>query len=149
MPDAAKSSLARRYLRFEHCLCAFAKQQVGVADDAGTYGGGAVAATRAHRRSAVGEFNLAHGPQGFRSPGAVHRTGLDINRRNHVVTGGDVRGDLVDQIALAAAIPEMMMWIDDGTSGVENFLLVQGKPVDSRLRIKATFGGRQRACDHG
>ena len=59
MPDAAEAALAGDDFRLQHGLARFAQQQIGVADDAGADRGRSVAAARAHRRHAIGEFDLA------------------------------------------------------------------------------------------
>ena len=92
MPDAAKAALARGDLGFQHRLDAVAEQEIGVADDAGTDRGGAVAAAGAHRGRAIGEGDLVDDPHFLRSAGAIHRTGLDIDGRDDVVAGGDIAG---------------------------------------------------------
>ena len=45
----------------------FAQQEIDVADDAGADRSGSVAAARAHRRGAIGEFDLAHRTKRVRS----------------------------------------------------------------------------------
>src|SRR5262249_41202893 len=142
MADAAKAALTGGDFRLEHGLGAFAEQEVDVADDAGADSGRTRAAPRAHRPDTLGGFNLPHRNKGPRSSDAVHRAGLDIDGRNDVVTGSNVGGDLLDQIALAVAIPQMMMRIDDFAVGIENFLFAQGEPMRPRIGIKTTLGGR-------
>ena len=136
MPDAAEAAVAGGDFRLEHRARGFAEQQIGVADDAGAHRGAAVAAARAHRGDAIGKFNFADRPQRFRPAGAVHRAAIDIDGGDDVVAGCDVVGDLLDQIALAAAIPQMMMRIDDRALGVDDFLLAQREPVLARIAVQ-------------
>src|SRR5438067_1287560 len=119
MPDATKAAVARGNFRLKHGARGLAEQQIGVADDAGADRGETVAAARAHRRRAIGEFNFAKGAQRFRPAGSIHRAGLDIDGCDHIVSGPNVGGQLFDQITLATAIPQMMMRIDDRPRGIE------------------------------
>src|SRR5260370_41502105 len=123
MADAAEAAVAGGNFRFEYSARAVAEQEISVADDTRADYGRTVAAARAHRRGAVREFNLANGAQRFRPAGAIHRAGLDIDGRNNIVAGGDVGGHFLDQIGLAAAIPRMMMGIDDRTRWIDDFFL--------------------------
>ena len=136
MPDAAEAAVAGDDLRFQHRLRAVAEQQIGVADDAGADLRRAIAAARAHRRDAVGEFDLADRAERFRPAGAVHRAAIDIDGGDDVVAGRDVGGHLLDHVAQAAAVPEMMMRIDDRARGVDDFLGVLRKPVLARIGIE-------------
>ena len=139
MPDAAEAAIAGGDLGFEHAARAFAQQQIDVADNAGADRGGTVAAARAHSRGPIGEFNLPDGSQRFGPAGTVHGAGLDIDGRNDVVAGGDVLRHLLDQIALAAAIPQMVMRIDDRTRRIDDFFLPHCQPVFARIGIEPAF----------
>ena len=141
MPDAAEAAIAGGDFRFQHGPRRLAQQEIDVADDAGADRGRTVAAACAHRSRAIGEFNFAHGAQGLRSAGAVHRAGLDIDGRDDVVAGGDVGGDILDQIALAAAIPEMMMRVDDRARGIDDLFRALGEPVLAWIGIEPALGG--------
>jgi hypothetical protein len=63
---------------------------------------------------------------------AVHRAAIDIDGGDDVVARGDVGGHLLDQIAMAA-IPEMMMRIDDRPRGIDDLFLILREPVLARL----------------
>src|SRR4051794_25521937 len=141
MPEAAKAALAGGDLSLEHRARALAKQEIDVADNAGADRGRTVAAARAHRRRAVGEFHFAHRAQGFRPAGTVHRASLDIDGGDDVVPGADIVRQLFDQIALAAAVPEMMMRVHDWPRGLEDFLLMEREPVFARIGIEPAPGG--------
>ena len=60
------------------------------------------------------------------------------------MAGRDVGDHLLDQIALAAAIPEMMMRVDDRARGIDDGLGMQRKPVLARIGEEAAVrdGGR-------
>src|SRR4029079_6649144 len=89
MPDAAKAAVAGGDLRLQHRLCGVAQQQIGVACDAGADRGRAVGTARAHRGDAVGELDLADGPERLGSVRTVHRAAVDIDGGDDVVAGGD------------------------------------------------------------
>src|SRR5580698_11533412 len=114
MPDAAEAALARRYFCLQHRTGAVTRQEIDVTDNAGADGGRTIAAACAHRRRAIGEFNLADGTKRFRSLCAVHRARLDIDGCDDVVARGDIGGEVVEKVALAATVPQMMMGIDNG-----------------------------------
>jgi len=55
------------------------------------------------------------------------------------VAGRDVGSQFLDQIALAAAIPQMMMWIDDRARRIDDFFVPQGQPIFAWIGIKPAF----------
>src|SRR3954471_4606365 len=112
MPDAAKAAVAGDDLGLQHWFGAVAEQEIDVADDAGAERGFAVAAAGRHRGDAVGEFDLADGTKRFRTAGAVHRAAVDIDGGDDVVAGGII-SYLLDHVMQPAAVPEMVMRIDD------------------------------------
>ena len=124
------------------------EQQIDVADDAGADRGLAVAAARAHRRDAIGELDLADGPERLRPVRAVHRAAIDIDGGDDVVAGGDVGRHLLDHVAQAAAIPEMVMRIDDRARGIDDLLGVLREPVFARIGIEPALGGGCSAGGH-
>ena len=139
MPDAAKASASGGDFGFQNLARAVAEQEIDVADDAGADRRRTVAAACAHRRDAVDELDLADRAQRFGSPGAIHRARLDIDGRDDVVAGRDIAGHLLDQIALPAAIPQMMMRIDDRARGIDDFLgvLRRASPRADRRRARS------------
>src|SRR5450756_1955680 len=149
MPDAAEAAIAGGDFGFEYGARGLAEQQIDVADDTGADRGRPVAAARAHRRDAVGELDLADRAERFRPVSTIHRAAVDIDGRNHIVSGGEVVGDLLDQIALAAAVPQMMMGIDDWPAGIDDFFRMQGEPVLARIGIEPALRCRRSAADHG
>ena len=122
MPDAAEAAVAGGDFGLQHRRARRRRAQIGVADDAGAERGLAVDAAGAHRRDAVGEFDLADRAERLRPAGAIHRVALDKDGREDVVAGGDIGGHLLEKVALAAAVPEMMMRIDDRARGVDDLL---------------------------
>jgi len=149
MADAAKTAAAGGNFRLEHGARALAQQQIGVADDAGTDRRSTVAAAGAHRRGAVGKFDFADRTKRLRPVGAIHRAGLDIDGCDDVVTGRDVVDDILDQIALSAAIPQMMMRIDDRPCRIDDFFFPQRKPVLARIGIEPAVRRGRGAGGHG
>src|SRR5438067_9852813 len=113
MADAAEAAVAGSDLRLQHRFRAVAQQQIDVADDTGADQGLAIAAACAHRRSTVGEFDFADRAECLWALRAIRRTGLDIDGCYNVVARPDIRGQVLDHVAQTAAIPEMMVRIDD------------------------------------
>ena len=129
-------------------LRAVAEQQIDVADDAGADRGLAVAAARGHRRHAIGELDLADGPERLRAVRAVHRAAIDIDGGDDVVAGGDVGRHLLDHVAQAAAVPEMVMRIDDRAGGIDDLLGVLRQPVFAWIGVEPALGGGCSADGH-
>src|ERR1700738_1141079 len=139
MPDAAKAAIAGDHFRFENGARAVAEQQIGVADDAGADRGGTVTAARGYRRNAIGKLDFADRAERFRAARAIHRAGLDIDGCNKIMAGGDIVDHLLDQVTLAAAIPQMMMGIDDRTLRSAHLLFSQRKPVRTWIGIQSAL----------
>ena len=149
MPDAAEAAIAGNDLRLQHRLGAVAEQQIDVADDAGADRGLAVAAARGHRRHAIGELDLADGAERLRAVRAVHRAAVDIDGGDDVVAGGDVGRHLLDHVVQAAAVPEMVMRIDDRAGGIDDLLGVLRQPVFAWIGVESALGGGCSAGGHG
>ena len=74
-----------------------------------------------------------------------------VEARSMYRTGGPEAFRPVGEVEFAngaAAIPQMMVRVDDRAGRVEHFLFAQGKPACLRIGIKAAFGGRQCAGGH-
>ena len=128
MADAAEAAVAGGDLRLQHAGDAIAEAQIGVADDAGAKPAFAVAAARAHRRGAVDEFDLADRLHLGRAIGAVHRAAFDKDAVDDVVTAAGIGEQLVEQVAMPVAIPQMMMRIDDLERRLQDLLLALSEP---------------------
>src|SRR5258708_21826462 len=87
----------------------------------------------------MGEFRLPAGWERVGPGGTVHGAGLDIDGRNDVVAARDVLRHLLDQIALAAAIPKVMMRVDDRARRIDDFFFPQCQPVFARIGIEPAF----------
>src|SRR5690606_35127565 len=111
--DAAKATAAGADLRLQHRADPVAEGEVGIADDTGRHPGGAIAAALAHRGDAGDELDLADRPHLFRPVGAVHRVALLEHAGVEVVAGARVGEILVEQIAVAAPVPEEVVRVDD------------------------------------
>ncbi len=117
-------------MRLQHRIDIGAEQKIGEADDAGADARRPVAVARRHRRDAVDELGLADGREFRVAVGAIHRVALQEHRGADIMAAAvDVALDLVEQIARAAAIPQMMMRIDDRHRRIDRFLLVQRQPI--------------------
>ena len=103
-----------------------AEAQVGEGDDAGGHARVAVTAAGAHRGDAVDELGLAHRAQGLRAVGAIHRRTFDEHRAAHVVAcamGIGLAGigqQLVEQVAVAVAVPQVVVRVADRQIGVDD-----------------------------
>src|SRR5262249_13566834 len=94
------------------------------------------------------ELDLADGAERFRAIRAIHRAAIDIDGGDDVVAGSDVRGHFLDHVAQPAAVPEMVMRIDDWTGGIDDFLGRLLKPVLARIGIEPAFRGGRGAGGH-
>src|SRR5262249_41981860 len=86
MADAAEAAIAGDDLSFKHGLGAVAKEQIDVADDPRTDQGLAIGAACRHRRDAIDELDLADRAERLWTRCAIHRTRLDIDGCDNVVT---------------------------------------------------------------
>ena len=100
-----------------------------MADDALADLGRAVAAAGAHRRDAVDELGLAHRLVGLRPAGAVHRPALHEDGRDDVVALAGIGQQVVQQVAPARPVPEVVVRVDDRQAGVERLLGDLRQPV--------------------
>ncbi len=148
MPDAAETAVAGNDLRLQHRLGAVAEQQIDVADDAGADRGLAVAAACGHGRHAIGKLDLADGPERLGAMRAVHRAAIDIDGGDDVVAGTDVGRHFLDHVAQAAAVPEVVMRIDDRAGGIDDRLGVLRQPVFAWIGVEPALGGGCSADGH-
>src|SRR2546421_389550 len=84
-------------------------RQIGLPDDAGAQPAFAVASAGAHRRRAIDEFDFADRLHLGRAVGAVHLAAFDKDAVRDVVAAGGIGEQLVEQITVALAVPQMMM----------------------------------------
>ena len=138
--DAAEAPAAGAHQRLEHRLDAAAEHQVGMSDDAGAGADLAVDAARRHRGDAVDELDLADRLHLLRPVGALHRARLHEHGREDVVAAVGVGEQIVEQVAPALAIPQVMMRIDDRQVGLEDRLLAPGEPVVADVEIVRGLG---------
>ena len=95
-------------------------------DDAGGHARVAVAAAGAHGRDAVDELGLAHRAQRLGAVGAVHRRAFDEHRAAHVVARAvgiglaGVGEQLVEQVAVAVAVPQVVVRVADRQGRVDD-----------------------------
>src|SRR5207253_4813136 len=91
---------------------------------------------------AIRKLVLADGPERLGAVRAVHRAAIDIDGGDGVVAGSDVSRHLLDRVAQAAAIPEMVMRMDDRTCGIDDLFGELRGPVLARFGVEpAVFGG--------
>ena len=122
MAHAAKPAAAGAHMRQQYRLDPVAEGQIGVADDAGRDPGLAVIARGAHRGDAGDELGLADRPHLGGAVRAVHRMAFDEHGGDDVVAAVEVGQQFVEQIAVPAAQPQMMVRVDDRQIGIEDRL---------------------------
>src|SRR6185369_4677960 len=137
MADAAEAAVAGSDLRLQHARYAVAEAQVGMPDNAGAQPALAVLSARAHRRRAVDEFDFADRLHLGRPVGAVHRPAFDKDALRDLVTAAGVGEQLVEQVAVPAPIPQMMVRIDDLERRLQDLLFPPRPPC----RIAVTRSG--------
>ncbi len=107
-----------------------ARPEVDMADDPGADPGRTVEPAPRHRRDAVGELRLPDDTERRRPFRAVHRLGLHVDRSlDRVSAFADVREVLLEQVAPAGAVPQVMVGVDDQQFGTQGFLAPRCQPV--------------------
>jgi hypothetical protein len=144
MANAAEAAVAGSDLRLQHTRHAVAETQVGVPDDAGAQPALAVLSALTHRRRAVDEFDFADRLHLRGAGGAVHRPAFDKDALRDVVTAAGVGEQLVEQVAVPVAVPQMMVRIDDLERRLQDFLF----PLRPPRRIAVARSGWS-AAGHG
>jgi hypothetical protein len=144
MADAAEAAVAGRDLRLQHAGHAVAEAQVGVPDDTGAEAALAVLSALAHGRRAIDEFDFADRLHLRQPIGAVHRAAFDKDALRDVMTTARVGEQLVEQVAVLFAVPQMMVRIHDLERRLQDFLF----PLRPPCRI-AVARPRRRAAGHG
>ena len=148
MPDAAEPAArgdraaGRGDVRLQHRAHRLAQPEVGEADDAGADAHLAVDAAGAHGGDAVDELGLAHRLHRLRPRRAVHRPRLHEHGGAHVVAGADVGQHVVEQVAPAGPVPQVVVRVDDELARIQRLLLLRRQPVGAdrdvvRLRGRA------------
>ena len=120
--DAAEAPAAGGDLGFQHGGHAIAQGEVGKAHDAAADARRPVAAAVAHGGDAGHELDLAHRLHLLGPARAVHRAAFLEHRGHDVVPGVQVGQQLVEQIAEARHVPQMMVGVDDRQLGLEDRL---------------------------
>jgi hypothetical protein len=117
--DAAEAR-AGRQVRVQYGAHPVPEGEVGEAHDAAGHARCAKAVAGAHGGDAVHELGLAHRPQLGGTAGAVHRHALDEDGGDHVVTATGIGQQLVQQVAPAGMVPQVMVRVADGPRGLED-----------------------------
>ena len=126
MADAAEAR-AHRHVRVEHLADGRAELQVGVADDARAGAHLAVVAARALRRDAGDELRLTDRPQRLRPVAAIHRAALNEDGLAHIEVGR-VFKQLVEKVARAREVPQVVVRIDDRQVGLNRRFVRRREP---------------------
>ena len=142
MTDTSKTLRAGRDLRLEHWRHLVTEPQIGGANDTRRHPRLTILATRAHRRDSLDKLRLANHFERVRSVGTIHGCALDKDRLPHVVRRC-VCYEILEQIAVARSIPEVMVRVNDRKVGLDRRFVGQRQPV---LRAEPSMGGplRQR-----
>ena len=127
--DAAEAVSAGTDMGRKHRLDTASERQIRVADNAGAHLGLAVDAAGAHGGDAVDELGLAYGAQLFGAGCSNHGPGLHEHRRDDVVTGAGICQQLIEQIAPAGPVPQVVVRINDRQLGLEDRLLASVEPI--------------------
>jgi hypothetical protein len=144
MANPAEAAVASSDLRLQHARHAVAEAQVGVSDNPGAQPALAVLSALTHRCRAIDEFDFADRLHFRRPVGAVHRAAFDEDALRDVVTAAGIGEQLVEQVAVSAAVPQMMVRIDDLERRLQDFLF----PLRPPCRIAVARSGRS-AAGHG
>ena len=123
MAHPAKAAATGPQMRQQDGLDRVAEGQIGIADDTGRDAGRTVIPRGAHRGDAGDKLGLADGPEFGGAALAVHRAAFEEDGCDDVVAGVEVGEQLVEEIAVIAALPQMMVGIDDRQIRVEHGLV--------------------------
>jgi hypothetical protein len=126
--NPAEAAVSRRDLRLQHAGGPVAEAQVCVPDNAGAQPALAIVAARAHCRCAIDEFGFADRLHLGRAVGPVHRAAFDKDAAGDVVASAGISAQLVQQVAVPLAIPQMMMRIGDLERWLQDLLLLLRPP---------------------
>ena len=127
LADAAEAAGAGFDVGLQHGVHFFALPEIGVADDARGNPGFQTPAIRLGG-DPCHEFRLPYWLHLLRPRGAIRPETLKENRRHHVVAGGQIPHQIIQQIRVAAVVPQMMMRIDDGQLRLQDVLGQPGQP---------------------
>jgi hypothetical protein len=122
MAHAAEPSVTGTDKRFQHRLDAVAECEIGETHDAGGDTRRTLEAAGALRRDTGDELGFAHRSQLFRPAAAVHGVAFLEHRGDDVMTGADIGEKVVEQVPMVRPIPQMVVGIDNGEVGIEDWL---------------------------
>ena len=134
MPDPLEAATARLDVRIQDHRHLVAERKVRGTDDAGA-GARLEFSSLRLPRDARHELCFAHRPQRFRTRGAITVAALHEHGRDDVMAGARIRKQLVQEIA-AAAVPQVVMGVDDRKAGFEYLLAVLAKPRRVELSVR-------------
>ena len=128
----APESAAGGEMSFQYRGYRRAQHEVGVGNDAGGDHRRAVLPDGALGGDSLDELRLANRTQLLRSPRPVHGTAFDEHRLLNlvapVVASAQVLSKLVQEIPVAGPVPEVMVGVTDGQSGLQRVFWVLRKP---------------------
>ena len=100
-------------MRLEHGHDGLAERQIRKPNDAGRDARFAVLPAVALRRDAVDELGFADRTHRLGTVGTIHRHAFDEHGREHTMPRRGVAQNLVEHVAAARMVPQVMMRIDD------------------------------------
>ena len=106
-------------MSLQHGLHGIAEHEVGVADDAGGDFRRSVLAAGALGGQPLHELGFSDATQILGPARAIHGVALDEHGLGHVVPGAQIIGQLIQQIAVALPIPEVVVRVADGEVGFD------------------------------
>src|SRR5215831_1127776 len=127
--DPAQTSFGNSDMLLDHVFGAGADFQIHIADNASAAACWPVLAGGAHPGDICSEFGFTERAQFLRAFGAIHRATFLEQRRANVMTADDVTKKILQEIAIAWPVPQMMMRIDDWQVGVDDVFVMFIEPV--------------------
>ena len=159
MPDPAEPLRAGSQMGLKHRRHLGAEREVGKAHNAGC--DSRRPAHRTHGR-VLNECRFAHRSHGLGPIRPVHGTALDKDRSHHVVAAPGVPQHVLQQVAAAGPVPQVMVGVADGQVGIDcRFApqrqpavaigrhvssLASGSPPRNRLYVHRVRSGAYPAC---
>lgn len=112
VPDATKTRWRRGDMRLQYRFDRGSQGQIRKAHNSRRDPRFAILPARALGRDAVDELGLANWPHRLRAVRAIHRKAFDEHSREHAMSRRRVTHNLIEHVAAARMVPQVMMRID-------------------------------------
>src|ERR1035437_661562 len=112
VPDATKTRRRRGDMRLQYRFDRGSQRQIRKAHNSRRDPRFTALPARALGRDAVDELGLAHRPHRLRTVRAIHRKAFNEHRREHAMPRRRVTYYLIEHVATAGMVPQVMMRID-------------------------------------